>query len=870
MSSIPAQKKLSLSSSSPQPEKSNSFGMAENSNTNLLNKNSPKTTDQNGYEEMSKMIATLMENSALQEIKINDETKMNQRLKEEMAKLKSDNVEILSYKDKFNDVMFTYSQKEKEIEALQSKVKKRNGEIEVLKKENAKIETMNKEIVEKDKIKDMIQQELTYLKNLPKDEKVQAAERKTYQAQKQKEKLEKELEEEIEKYNMSIVDFTRDKDTYNIYIKEKDEERIAMRKKVEQIEEDKTKMKNELLQCTNNYIGMQAKYDNSTAMINKLDTDNEVLQKENNEQKEEYNKLKQTIDERTKQASLIKVTPEQFKEVYSDNLSLISTKELFLSFQDIISHILSHFTTILPKCFEEQKDPSNVSLSIIQQTLKDIYFILYSRVLESKGSHNKFVPLNPIDFSTEVITQVALELFSKNQQLSNAKHSEKEITEQAIAKLSGLKLGDDLEKEIKDLFRKKAERKKELLMNGIKNVLTKCIGSIKNGNIVLNQTTLFSFSSFYGEGALISKGGLFVDNSKMTNSSVDNIINLIKYPKENIVKVQFSGNFIYENIEEEKILQILNTIMIYIPNILCFSLTSCSNLSHNIITYLLFIIKNLKSLKILNFENDQLHDIHLKMLSEELKDNKSIVALLLAKNNFESSGGMYLADLLSTNKVIDKLFLGYNNITSSGLSGLLEIISTNHKISVLDLSYNKLVNEDFIEIAQYMTKNPTMASLNLSGNKMELPDAVELGVVLPNVKSIKTLNLSNMNIISDTSPVLFKAFHVEEILVDDNPLEEIGMIMFCKALSTSETVKKVSMKNTNLSMIGLTHLFNSIKNNKVISDIHMENNVIDENGLMIAATFTKGKKIKVYMTKSCVNSEKLFDPATLGENVILV
>ena len=138
MSSIPNQKNLSLSSSSPQPEKSNSFIMAEN---NLLNKNSPKTTDQNGYEEMSKMIATLMENSALQEIKINDETKLNQKLKEEMAKLKSDNVVILSYKDKFNDVMFTYSQKEKEIETLQSKVKKRNGEIEQLKRHFRKLKT---------------------------------------------------------------------------------------------------------------------------------------------------------------------------------------------------------------------------------------------------------------------------------------------------------------------------------------------------------------------------------------------------------------------------------------------------------------------------------------------------------------------------------------------------------------------------------------------------------------------------------------------------------------------------------------------------------------------------------------------------------
>ena len=169
-----------------------------------------------------------------------------------------------------------------------------------------------------------------------------------------------------------------------------------------------------------------------------------------------------------------------------------------------------------------------------------------------------------------------------------------------------------------------------------------------------------------------------------------------------------------------------------------------------------------------------------------------------------------------------------------------------------------------------MTKNPKMVSMNLSGNKMELADAVELGVVLPKVKSIRTLNLSNMNIISDTSPVLFKALDVEEIIVDDNPLEEIGMIMFSKALSASQRVKKISLKNTNLSTIGLTHLFNSLKNNKGISEIHIENNSIDESGFMIAATFTKGKSIKVYMTKSYVNCDKIFDQETFGENVILV
>ena len=48
MSSIPDEKKLSFSSSSPQPEKSGSFALSENTTTSSFNKNSPKTTDQTG------------------------------------------------------------------------------------------------------------------------------------------------------------------------------------------------------------------------------------------------------------------------------------------------------------------------------------------------------------------------------------------------------------------------------------------------------------------------------------------------------------------------------------------------------------------------------------------------------------------------------------------------------------------------------------------------------------------------------------------------------------------------------------------------------------------------------------------------------
>ena len=91
--------------------------------------------------------------------------------------------------------------------------------------------------------------------------------------------------------------------------------------------------------------------------------------------------------------------------------------------------------------------------------------------------------------------------------------------------------------------------------------------------------------------------------------------------------------------------------------------------------------------------------------------------------------------------------------------------------------------------------------------------------------------------------------------------------MFSKALIKNKTLKKLSLKNTDLSSIGLQHLLISIQGNTTITEIHIENNAIDENGLNTAFTLTKGKKFKIYMSKV---SNANIDPANTSENVVVV
>mgnify|MGYP006936060556 FL=1 len=44
--------------------------------------------------------------------------------------------------------------------------------------------------------------------------------------------------------------------------------------------------------------------------------------------------------------------------------------------------------------------------------------------------------------------------------------------------------------------------------------------------------------------------------------------------------------------------------------------------------------------------------------------------------------------------------------------------------------------------------------------------------------------MSNMGIVSDYIPNLFKSFNLDDIILDDNNLEEVGLIMLIKGLDS--------------------------------------------------------------------------------------
>jgi Ran GTPase-activating protein (RanGAP) involved in mRNA processing and transport len=387
----------------------------------------------------------------------------------------------------------------------------------------------------------------------------------------------------------------------------------------------------------------------------------------------------------------------------------------------------------------------------------------------------------------------------------------------------------------------------------------------------MNNKILYDFRNYSGDDFVFAKNNLQIFCDKINNSKIEALINMLKYAPEKIIRIHFNNSF-NKDLSEYSIQKILLNLMTYNLDLLSLSFNNCENINNNIISYVIFAVQNLKKIRILGFESCKLNDSQIKIITEGIKENKSIIALMLRKNNISSQGAFFISEYLNNNTNVRQLFLGDNNIKDKGLKSLLSIMSTNNKnITNLDLSNNKFKLGDFNTLIEYLKTDPILNSLDISGNKLDLKSSINLGATLCNMKNIKSLNMSNMGIISEFIPNLFRSFSLDDIILDDNNLEEVGLIMLIKGLEGNKNLKKISLRNTQLSFIGLTSLLKMLDKAKDFKELHIENNIIDDSCVNIMVTTLKTKQFKIFVTKSMINQE-LFKENALGQqsNIIMV
>lgn len=792
---------------------------------------------------INSMVASLSNDIADLEIKLKESEKKNKDLKQDSALLSKE-----------------IQNKAIEITNLKIENEKLNKKIEKL---NEKIETDKKEI-----------DELRLIRKIHEGQNYDLLLREKNQLEKEKEELEKQyidMKKKCEDEHNKYLDL--DKRFYD-YKKEyelnKNNENDKLTKLEKEVKDNREELitKNKLIEENN------TKFKEVTDIMKNLQKENERIKSAMEDLKtESYNKV-EDMKIKMERASQSVFSPDKILNIVGENIHTIFAQEFSLSLNRIIEDILKNFIIYTQSLFETSENGDKIihnDENIYLYHLKDIYFFIYFYVFNlKKNKHESDLTISNSDFTDEVINDLTNEIYKKNIIHLTNEDSQRLINDY-MNNLKKLGVGEEHLTTIKENYSKKNEKFKIYLLNIIKSLVKKCTDTIRNSTIEMNNKILYDFRNYVGDEFVFSKNNLQIFCDKINNSKVESLINILKYAPEKMNRIHFNNSF-NKDLSEYNIQKILLNLMTYNLDLLSLSFNNCENINNNILSYVIFAVQNLKKIRILGFESCKLNDSQIKIMTEGIKENKSIIALMLRKNNISSQGAFFISEYLNNNTNVRQLFLGDNNIKDKGLKSLLNIMSTNNKnITNLDLSNNKFKLGDFNTLIEYLKTDPILNSLDISGNKLDLKSSINLGAILCNMKNIKSLNMSNMGIISEFIPNLFRSFSLDDIILDDNNLEEVGLIMLIKGLEGNKNLKKISLRNTQLSFIGLTSLLKMLDKAKDFKELHLENNIIDDSCVNIMVTTLKTKQFKIFVTKSMINQE-LFKENALGQqsNIIMV
>ena len=792
---------------------------------------------------INSMVASLSNDIADLEIKLKESQKKNEVLKQDSALLSKE-----------------IQTKAIEITNLKIENDKLNKTIEQL---NEKIETDKKEI-----------EELRLIRKIHEGQNYDLLLREKNQLEKDKEELEKQysdMKKNFENEHNKYLDL--DKRFYD-YKKEYELGKNTENEKLTKLETEVKSNREELINKNKIIEENNAKFKEVTDLMKNLQKENERIKSAMEDLKtESYNKL-EDMKTKMERASQSVFSPDKILNIVGENIHTIFAQEFSLSLNRIIEDILKNFIIYTQSIFETSENgDKNIhnDENIYLYILKDIYFFIYFYVFNlKKNKHEPDLIVTNSDFTDEVINNLTSEIYKKNIIHLTNEDSQRLINDY-MNNLKKLGVGEEHLTTIKENYSKKNEKFKIYLLNIIKSLVKKCTDTIRNSTIEMNNKILYDFRNYSGDDFVFAKNNLQIFCDKINNSKIEALINMLKYPPEKIIRIHFNNSF-NKDLSEYSIQKILLNLMTYNLDLLSLSFNNCENINNNIISYVIFAVQNLKKIRILGFESCKLNDSQIKIITEGIKENKSIIALMLRKNNISSQGAFFISEYLNNNTNVRQLFLGDNNIKDKGLKSLLSIMSTNNKnITNLDLSNNKFKLGDFNTLIEYLKTDPILNSLDISGNKLDLKSSINLGATLCNMKNIKSLNMSNMGIISEFIPNLFRSFSLDDIILDDNNLEEVGLIMLIKGLEGNKNLKKISLRNTQLSFIGLTSLLKMLDKAKDFKELHIENNIIDDSCVNIMVTTLKTKQFKIFVTKSMINQE-LFKENALGQqsNIIMV
>ena len=383
--------------------------------------------------------------------------------------------------------------------------------------------------------------------------------------------------------------------------------------------------------------------------------------------------------------------------------------------------------------------------------------------------------------------------------------------------------------------------------NGITDEATDNIASVLLHNTKLKELNV-SHNRFSASGAIkIFKGmrnisnltALRINHNMITDEAADSIATVLSHNND-LVALDISSNYLRSAgcIKIFDVMTHLTKLDISSAKIDVFSVDTDTTylnlkLNHTHLTDSTKVFKSMKnilSLKKINFANTMTTDVALDDLATVLLQNTELQELDISGNNLQTTNAIKLFKTIKQITTFTKLNIAHNNITDEAMEYIATVLSNCNELAELNISHNCLHNMSTLDclICSSLTK------IDLSNNNIDNQAVKELSVFLSHCTKVEELNLANNNLQTGGAIQVFKNMtctSLKRINISGNHLTLNAANGIAFSLSKGNRLQEIDLSSNTLQGLGVKKILASVNISK-LTKLRISNNNISGKDLI--------------------------------------
>ena len=279
----------------------------------------------------------------------------------------------------------------------------------------------------------------------------------------------------------------------------------------------------------------------------------------------------------------------------------------------------------------------------------------------------------------------------------------------------------------------------------------------------------------------------------------------------------------------------------------------------------------IKTLKVINLENNNIDEESAKILADHLQCNNILEQLWLQGNELYDKGALVIlkslhnlstllildlsfnhlgtksaddiAVVISANCLLQQLWLDGNDLLTRGVVIIARALKMLSSLRILSLCSNGITDDAAEEISNVITSNVLLVDLLLGNNQLKTTGVDKIAVALSKVLTLRKLDLFNNNITSDAADELADALssctNLQQLFLSNNMLGTEGTIKLAYALRRNNSLQVLTLSNNNITKFAADVLVDVLKKNFCLKIVLIGGNDIQTTGINLIVETAK-------------------------------